>query len=159
MKKLVDAISYIQLRVGALFLFVFLITVMVQVVNRYLIGYSLLWTEPIAKYSFIFSVLMGASVMVLHQKHFSFNELNKRLSGKVAMILNSFIHGLIALFGLVLLYYGLKLTQTFMSWTITGLPSVSQGYVWVSMPITGITIALYSLYNLKAALEKGGGES
>ena len=63
MKKAIDVLQKIQTLVGSIFLTIFLVTVVIQMLTRYL-GISAIWTEDVAMYSFIWSIFMGASIMV-----------------------------------------------------------------------------------------------
>ena len=61
MKKAIDVLQKIQTVVGSIFLTIFLVTVVIQMLTRYL-GISAIWTEDVAMYSFIWSIFMGASI-------------------------------------------------------------------------------------------------
>ena len=52
----------IQLVVGVACLSIFLLTILIQVFSRYL-GISVMWSEEVANFSFIWAVFMGASIM------------------------------------------------------------------------------------------------
>lgn len=158
MVKIVDVLEYIQMRIAALFLCVFVISVALQVATRYIPGVSFPWTEAVSNYSFIWAVLMGSAIMVRKQEHFRLDILYERLTGVKRQLNNLFIHLLVSLFGLVMFYYGIKLTVEFWSWTVMSLPSLKQGYVWMAMPISGFTIIIYSLQNLISGLKDAQGE-
>lgn len=148
MKKFFNTIEYIQLRIAALFLLMFIVFVILQVMTRYVPGFTALWTEEAAKYSFIWSVMLGAAVMVRHKAHFSMGVIAEKLKGKWAFLNQLFIHLLIAAFGLIMTYYGYKLTKQFWNWNVNSLPSLSQRYIWMCLPISGFTMFLYSIDNL-----------
>ncbi|SFH24409.1 TRAP-type C4-dicarboxylate transport system, small permease component [Desulfotomaculum arcticum] len=147
MKKALNLLEYIQLRIAALFLFMFIISVILQVMTRYVPGFTALWTEDAATYSFIWSMMLGAAVMVRYKAHFSMGILNDKLTGKWAMANKLFIHTLVGLFGLLMAYYGYQLTMQFWNWSVNSLPILSQRYVWMPLPISGLTIFLYSIDN------------
>ena len=154
MKKLLDRLEYVQIRLAAVFLTIFIVCIILQVATRYVPGFSLLWTEEIANYSFIWAVLMGASVMVRHQEHFSLNLIKDKLKGRAALVNDLFISGLIAVFGLLLFGYGLELTLKFWNWTVNSLPVIKQRYVWMVMPVTGLTMTLYAIGNMTERIQK-----
>ena len=74
MKKLIDTLQKIQITIGGLFLLIFLVTVVYQIVCRYM-GIVAMWTEDVSMYSFIWSVFMGAAAMVHSNSHFAFTSL------------------------------------------------------------------------------------
>ena len=102
-KKIVDALVKVQLVAAILCLVTFVVAVVLQVATRYIPGFSWLWTEQIANYTFISSVLMGAAVGVRHKEHFFLSVLPERLTGKQARLNNILIQILSGLFGLFLL--------------------------------------------------------
>ena len=52
MKKAISMLQQIQIAVGGFFLMVFLLTVVFQMMSRYL-GIAATWTEDVSTYSFI----------------------------------------------------------------------------------------------------------
>ena len=148
MKWFVDFTVKTQYFIAILFLITFVFAVILQVATRYVPGFAWLWTEQLANYCFIWSVMMGAAVGVRNKQHFFFSILTDRFPPRTARRVNILLQGLIGLFGLFLFYYGLVLTITFWPWTLTALPDISQGYFWMCLPVCGITTALYAVYNL-----------
>ena len=67
MKKAIQILEKVQIGVGAAFLFLFLLTVVVQMLSRYL-GIAATWTEDVSMYSFIWAVFMGAGAMVYEKR-------------------------------------------------------------------------------------------
>lgn len=148
MKKTLDILEYIQLRVAALFLFMFIVCVILQVLTRYIPGFSVAWTEDIARYSFVWSMLLGASAMVKSKSHYSMGVIADKLQGRLALANKLFVHSIVAIFGAAIAYYGFELTMQFWNWSINSLPVLSQRYIWISLPISGFTMFLYSIGNM-----------
>lgn len=61
MKKAIEWMQKIQIAVGGFFLCIFLLTVVFQMLSRY-IGIAATWTEDVSMYSFIWAVFMGAGL-------------------------------------------------------------------------------------------------
>ncbi|RBW68462.1 TRAP transporter small permease [Bacillus taeanensis] len=148
MKRFVNLLEYVQLRLAALFLVVFIVCVILGVVSRYIPGVSILWTGDVATYSFIWTVFLGASVMVKHRKHFNMGALKEKLTGKKLLINNVLIQVIIILFSFVIMIDGYKLTMQFWDWSLNALPQVKQRYIWSVMPVMGATMIIYSISNL-----------
>ena len=70
MKKAIDTLQKIQIALGGLFLLIFLVTVVYQMICRYL-GITAMWTEDVSMYSFIWAVFTGAGAMVHSKAHFA----------------------------------------------------------------------------------------
>ena len=75
MKKAIEWMQKIQIAVGGFFLCIFLLTVVFQMLSRY-IGIAATWTEDVSMYSFIWAVFMGAGAMVYEKRHFAFTSVN-----------------------------------------------------------------------------------
>jgi TRAP-type C4-dicarboxylate transport system permease small subunit len=148
MKRVIDVLVRIQYFVAIIFLVTFVVAVILQVATRYVPGFSWLWTEQIANYSFIWSVMMGAAVGVRNKQHFFLSVLTDRLKSKIAWLNRIHIQALIGVFGVFLSYYGVILTKSFWNWSLTSLPQVRQGYFWMALPVCGITIGIYAFYNV-----------
>ena len=145
MRKIIAAVQKIQILIGGLFLFLFFITVVVQMFTRY-IGIIATWTEDVEMYSFIWAVFMGASAMVYEKKHFAFTALNdsfkkaesvKKLSIAISVIM--------MVFCILMTYYGIQLTKQFWNYTWVNIPKFKRGITWICVPIAGITSSIYLL--------------
>jgi len=142
MKKLVNLIEKIQLTLGVLFLSTFLVATLIQIFARYA-RMSVLWTEEIATFSFVYAVFMGAAVMVRHKEHFAFNVLIEKMSSKKASIMKLINNVIMIVFLGFLTYYSKTLVQTFWNYNWIVLTQVKMGYVWISLPITFVTMIIY----------------
>jgi TRAP-type C4-dicarboxylate transport system permease small subunit len=147
MRKLIDYLEKIQLFLGAVFLVIFVVTTLLQVSTRYL-GISATWTEEISVNAFIWSMLLGAAVMTKQKQHFSFNLLNGQLSIQKRPILIIVQDLIIIIFCIFCFVYSAEITNTFWNSRWITLPSLKQGYVWLILPITFISIVIYLLDDL-----------
>ena len=154
---MVKIIEKTQMTIGVITLSIFFIAIIIQIVSRH-IGIAIIWTEEVANYSFIWSIFMGASVMVYQREHFSFDFLTIRMTGKKKSILMIVIDIFILLFSVAILYYGIEAAITFWNYNWVALPEMKMGYVWISLPIMGFTMAVYTishLFNSFKELKKG----
>lgn len=161
MKKILDWIQKIQSAAGAIFLTIFLVTVIIQMFTRYA-GISALWTEEVAMYSFIWSVFIGASVMIRERQHFAFTALTDKIkSEKGKHILNIVISTFMIAFNSVMFYYGVLITKKFWNYKWISLPSVQRGPTWLCLPICAALSILFLLEiiigDVKAIREEEGG--
>jgi len=156
---MVKIIEKTQMTIGVITLSIFFIAIIIQIVSRH-IGIAIIWTEEVANYSFIWSIFMGASVMVYQREHFSFDFLTIRMTGKKKSILMIVIDIFILLFSVAILYYGIEAAITFWNYNWVALPEMKMGYVWISLPIMGFTMAVYTishLFNSFKELKRGPG--
>lgn len=144
MQKLTYYLEKIQLWLGAVFLVIFVITTLLQVSTRYL-GISATWTEEISVNAFIWSMLLGAAVMAKRKQHFSFNLLNGQLSLQKRPLLVILQDVIIMTFCAFCLVYSVEITNTFWNSRWITIPSLKQGYVWLILPTTFLSIFIYLL--------------
>ncbi|MFC3419095.1 TRAP transporter small permease [Salinicoccus hispanicus] len=160
MQKLIRAVEKIQIILGLIFLLVFFISILIQIATRYL-GVSVIWTEEMANYSFIWAIFMGAAVMVNRKEHFTFDILQKKLSPKYRIFLNLFIDIILIVFNALLFFYSIEILERFWNYNWTSLPFLKMGYVWITIPIMTSTMVLYSInhvINGIRTLRSSGGE-
>ncbi|WP_386692440.1 MULTISPECIES: TRAP transporter small permease [unclassified Lonepinella] len=142
MKNAVNYLEKIQLYLGTLFLVIFVVTTIIQVTTRYL-GISATWTEEISVNAFIWSMLLGASVMVRKKKHFSFDFIASALNHKYLPWLIILQNLIMLIFCLLCVVYSSEITNTFWHSRWISFPSLKQGYVWLILPITFLSMSIY----------------
>ncbi|UOQ95285.1 TRAP transporter small permease subunit [Halobacillus shinanisalinarum] len=153
----IKLLERIQLTIGVLFLLVFFVTIIIQVTTRYM-GISAIWTGEVATYSFIWSVFMGASVMLNRREHFKFDLLLNKLKGKSKKSLYLINDLILLVFTFALFYFGIVVVESFWNFTWTSLPQMKMGYVWISIPIMGGTMVIYTLNHLIQNIKNFSGE-
>ncbi|WP_101842204.1 TRAP transporter small permease [Halobacillus sp. Marseille-P3879] len=136
-----------QLALGILFLVIFFITIVIQVLTRF-VGVSAIWTEEVATYSFIWSVFMGAAVMVNKRDHFQFDLLLNKLKGKKKKSLYLFNDVILLLFSAALLILGIIVVDSFWNFRWESLPEMKMGYVWLSIPTMAGTMVIYTIAHM-----------
>ncbi|MFC0469069.1 TRAP transporter small permease [Halalkalibacter kiskunsagensis] len=149
----IKQLEKIQLSLGIIFLSIFFIAVLVQVVTRYL-GISVIWTEEVANYSFIWAVFMGAAVMVNRKDHFNFDYLSKKLKGKAKQSLSIVTDSILLVFCSGLFIYSLTALTSFWNYNWVSLPMIKMGYVWLSLPVMSITMVIYLFAHIVTSVKK-----
>lgn len=142
MQKFTSYLGKIQLLLGTFFLVIFVTTTLIQVVTRYL-GISATWTEEISVNTFIWSMLLGAAVMTKEKKHFSFILFNNRLSEKNLAVFYIFQNVIMLAFCVTCAIYSIEITNTFWNSRWITIPFLKQGYAWLILPITFISMSIY----------------
>ena len=148
MKKAIEMMHKFQVAVGGGFLLIFLLTVIYQMLSRYL-GISATWTEDVSMYSFIWAVFMGAGAMVYEKSHFAFTSISDMMKNKrVKNILSILISLVMLYFSVLMIYYGLQVTKQFWNYTWINIPSFKRGPTWLCIPLCGLTSSIYLLYQI-----------
>lgn len=148
----IKLLEKVQLTIGVIFLSIFVIAILIQISSRYM-GISVIWSEEVANYSFIWAVFMGAAVMVNKREHFSFDFLSKNLKGKSRTYLSIFNDMVLIAFNSAILFYGYQATNIFWDYKWVSLTFLKMGYVWVAVPIMGATMIIYSLSHLVKSIK------
>lgn len=153
MKFFVHAVLRVQEALGTFLLSVFFLAILIQIGARYA-GISLLWTEELANYSFIWAVFMGASAMVYYKAHFCFTFFRERFIGKQGAVYDLLVSLVMLMFTVPILYYGGLITLAFWDYNWISLPWMKMGYTWLCLPISGFTMTLYLLYQVSEDIVK-----
>lgn len=159
-RKLRGLVQKVQIGLGGLFISIFLGTVLIQIVSRY-IQIPVTWSEDIAKYSFVWAVFMGSAWAVARNEHFAFTALGDKLTGKKKIIHSIIIYLITMIFTIAMIKYGFDVTLRFWNYNWANIPAFKMGYVWMSLPVTGITMTFYlTLHVIESfiLLKKGGDE-
>jgi TRAP-type C4-dicarboxylate transport system permease small subunit len=106
-----------------------------------------IWTEEMARFFFIWMVMLGAMVGVREGTHFDVDvwpELKPRANALLRVVSMVFV----LLFALVFVWYGYKFLM--FGWNQTSeLADLPMGYIFAAWPLTGITWLLFGLERLR----------
>lgn len=153
MRKFINYLEKVQLVLGSIFLVIFVIATLLQVTTRYL-GISATWTEELSVNTFIWSMFLGAAVMVREKQHFSFNFLVSYLSNKKASLLVIVQDIIIITFCILCFIYSSEITKIFWNSKWITIPELKQGYVWLILPITFGSMIIYLLEDIIKEISK-----
>ena len=159
-EKAIEWMQKIQIAVGGFFLCIFLLTVVFQMLSRY-IGIAATWTDGriyVIPLSGLY--LWAQALMVYEKRHFAFTSVSDMLKNeKIKSVLAIIISLVMLVFAVLMAYYGYKLTQKFWNYTWTNIPSFKRGPTWTCLPICGVTSTIYLIAQIIeeiGALMKGG---
>lgn len=159
MKKAIAMLQKIQIAIGGFFLCIFLLTVVFQMMSRYL-GIAATWTEDVSMYSFIWAVFMGAGAMVYEKRHFAFTSISDMMKDERKKSILAVIISLIMLvFAVLMAYYGFLVTKQFWNYTWVNIPKFKRGPTWLCLPLCGITSTIYLINQIIeeiGTIAKGG---
>jgi len=141
-----DKVESIFKYVSIFFLFLILLTVILQIVSREIMYFPVSWTQEVAKYGFIWMSLIGASLGIRHVTHVSIDLLVELLPKKLQLYIDYFVHGIIIVFMIFLLYQS----------TIFLLDASSQisPILGISMSFIYVSLILYSILSILFSIEK-----
>ncbi len=121
---------------------ILIIPVSLQIFSRYtaLIP-SYIWTEEMARFFFIWMIMLGAMIGIRDSTHFDI-DLFPNLSPRANAVLKLFAHTGILVFALVFVWYGIKFVQ--FGWNQhSELAELPMWYIFIAWPISGATWLLF----------------
>src|SRR5512137_3142848 len=132
---------------------ILLVPVTLQMVSR-LTGLipAWIWTEEMARFFFIWMVMLGAMVGVRDGSHFDVDvwpDLKPRVNALLRIVSMVFV----LVFALVFVWYGIKFVQ--FGWNQTSeLADLPMGFIFVAWPLAGITWLIFGLERLRTAYRR-----
>lgn len=133
--------------IAALFLLVIVCTCFIQVFTRYFMGHALSWSEEAARYAFAWCMMLASVSCCYARSHSGVTILNDLFKGKLKAGHQAFLDFAFALFGGLMLVYGIELSIN-QSTVISPLLHLPMWVVYMSIPVGGFGIILMSLNNI-----------
>jgi len=122
---------------------VMLAIIFMQVITRYVFGFSFEWSEELARFLFVWVVFLGSALIMGEEGHLAVELLPRLLNKtKPGFVLNLFINACGYVFIFLLIVQGWKMTSTMTFQTAPGL-GISMSYVYFIMPLSGVLMLMY----------------
>lgn len=125
------------------------IDVLWQVFSRYVLGQSFSFTEEFARFALIWLSVLGAAYLNGRREHLSMDFWVQKLAPEQKVKRMKIIEMMMMLFALVVMVIGggnLVYTTLYLGQTSPAM-NISLGYVYAIVPISGLLIIFYSIYN------------
>ena len=126
-----------------------LIPVSMQVLSRFSpLVPRYIWTEEIARFCFVWMIMIGAMCAVRDETHFDLEVLPRSADPRREAIKNLFVHVMILLVALIFLWYGWQFLQ--FGWYQTSeIASLPMNWIFIAWPLTGIITFLFILEKMR----------
>jgi TRAP-type C4-dicarboxylate transport system permease small subunit len=148
-KTAVDAIARIVEVVTAAMALIMMLSLMWQVFTRFVIKIPSIWTEEVARYSFIYMAMIGASIGVRRSTHFGMTVLTDRLRGNARDRYQRYVvNGAILICSVIILIYGWDFAIAYGMTRVSPTFLVPMAWVFMCMPITAVLMIIFALYNI-----------
>ena len=121
---------------------ILIIPVSLQIFSRYtdLIP-SYIWTEEMARFLFIWMIMIGAMLGVREGTHFEV-DLWPQMGARATALLNVVSGVFVLVFALVFLWWGIEFTR--FAWNrISELAELPMTFIFIAWPLTGLTWLLF----------------
>ncbi len=143
MRKLIDAYyRLLQVAITALMLLL-VVPVSMQIFSRYtgLIP-RYIWTEEVARFCFMWIVMLGAMIAVRDDSHFDVDVLPRFKSARVEVGFRIFVHLAMLAVALIFVVYGYDFAKfgALQTSELAGLPLLT---IYIAWPVAGLTWILF----------------
>jgi TRAP-type transport system small permease protein len=143
-KKLFDLYYRLLQILITILMFVLIIPVSMQILSRYtgLIP-RYIWTEEIARFCFVWIVMLGAMIAVRDGTHFDVDVLPKG-SARAQALSRILVHSAMFAASLIFLVYGWEFAQSGAK-QLSEIASLPMLTIYIAWPLAGATMALFLL--------------
>lgn len=157
-KKILDSVKWL-LRLAMVLLVTMVLLVFFNVVLRYGFRSGIFWSEEISLVIVIWFTFIAMALGVKESLHINMNILPRKLPKPFFTALDCMRDALVILIGVVLIYFGWKLT---LNGAKSSLPAtnIPNSINYIILPVVGIFIVLYAIIHLYEDTRKiKGGDS
>ena len=147
--KLVDSVvnflATVTKAIMVLLSSVMVVSMFFQVVTRYLLDTGIPWTEELARFSNVWLIFLGASLLVYTDEHIKVTVLDSILKGTALKVLHLFRNLVYFLYSLVVVKVGID-TLSIVSLQTSANMRLPMNYVYFSIPLGGILTIIYYVH-------------
>ncbi|NIS61504.1 MAG: TRAP transporter small permease subunit [Proteobacteria bacterium] len=145
-EKIRKGLLYLEWTLAGVFLSVMTSCVFLEVLARYVLHLSLSWPEEVARFSFIWVSLLGASIAMerkkLHEIDIVFEYFPIIARPFIAFVVNLFVIGILSVF----VFYGTKLTAL-VHLQVSPAMEIRMSYVYSAIPFTSGLMLISQAFN------------
>ncbi|MEW6622323.1 MAG: TRAP transporter small permease [Bacillota bacterium] len=149
MSKLSTLINQLASYIVIVSIFVMTVVVIVQVFCRYVLGFSIFWSEELARYLLVWTTFLGGSVAYKKAQLASINFLAEKLPARPRALVGILAQIMALTFIVVAAYYGFK--QSFspsVTMQVSPAMRLPMTYAYLAVPIGFGIIMIHSIENL-----------
>lgn len=151
MVKVMDSISAFVYRffllIACVLICVLFVSSAIQVVCRYFINSSLPWSEELARYSFVWAMMLSAASLVKSKGHAVVDFIVNHFRGPFRQIQKVAVICVILSFGILMIVEGVQLLGIVASQRSSCL-HIPMWLIYISAPVCGLGICIHSLDEL-----------
>ena len=145
-EKFRKGLLYVEWTLAGVFLSVMTFSVFLEVLARYVLHISLSWPEEVARFSFIWCSMLGASIAMEKKKLHDIDIVFERLPGIVrpfiALVVNLFVLGILS----VLILFGAELTAL-VHLQVSPAMEIRMSYVYSAIPFASALMLISQTFN------------
>ncbi len=149
MTSLIDLYYRFLKRTLTLLMGFIILPVSLQIISRYTgIIPRYIWTEEVARFCFVWIIMIGSMIAVRDSSHFDVDLLPQPRTNRSRGIRNLFVHVSIAVLALFFVFYGIQFAQ-FGYIQNSEMSGINMASIYISFPIAGVTWLLFVAEKIK----------
>jgi len=157
-KRFSKVISRIPEKVLLVILVLTLFDMVLSVFTRYITGRAIYWAEEVGTFGLVWITMIGAGICVKKRAHFTMPTFIDRFSPRVRYAVDLLNHGLIMIFGVLLLITGVDITRE--SWTmLSPALEVNLAIIDSAAIVCGALIIIYGIGQVMGIIRGGSAAS
>jgi len=156
MKTLKNILDKITSTASIVVFIVMVLMVTYQVVARYFFSKPSSITETLTRYSFVWLIIISATYIFGQREHIYISVIKDKLPAGARKAVNILIECVTILFALLVMVYGGFIISRMNLLQIDSMLNIPTGIIYSIIPICGVIIVFYSIYNI--TLEINGNE-
>lgn len=145
-EKFRKGLLYVEWTLAGVFLSIMTLSVFLEVLARYVLHISLSWPEEVARFSFIWCSMLGASIAMerrkLHDIDLVFERLPSIVRPFVALVVDLLVLGILS----VLLLFGAELTAL-VHLQVSPAMEIRMSYVYSAIPFASALMLISQAFN------------
>lgn len=126
-----------------------------QVVMRYVFRSPSSVSEVLARYCFVWLILLSATYVFGQRDHICISFLKDKMTGNVRQAMDVLTECVVIVFSAAILVYGGAVITNMNMLQYDSILKIPTGMIYSIIPACGILIIFYSIYNLSICLKKG----
>ena len=138
------------------------ISISLQILNRYVMKIPMVWTEEYAKYFFVWLAMFGSAKAVREKSHIFVDILEVVIKGRIAQVCGFIADSVCMVFFVTLFSVSIPWAIKNFGVSTESIPEISMGLFHMCIPIAAAVMILFGLEvmiaRFKGILEKGEGE-
>ena len=146
--KILEVLTALSAYVSAFLMAGICVAVFCSVFSRYVLNDPWRWTEETARLLFVWMLFMAASIGVRRGLHFRFTLLLDSVGTKPKGVLEILANVWVIFFSSIMLVRGLSFAILNLK-QLTPALQIPWGWVYISVPISGALMILYSLEHIR----------
>ncbi|MEM5779966.1 MAG: TRAP transporter small permease subunit [Lawsonibacter sp.] len=157
-KKIQSVIAKISLAASAILLVLVAAALFINVLDRFIFRYGLMWVEMFSRYGLIWSVFLAANVLIYKNELMRVDFLDSFWPKQFIRVREIIYTGIFILMLALLIYFGMEQALAYVGVAILGLP-MDKFWIYLSIPVGAVLMLIQYLFNLLSLfLTKKGGD-